>query len=245
MKRTVWLAAGAALVTAVVVAVAILVIDPFSWSGGDAGESSLQKTLRKMVLQPTDLPDALIKDGESFTSNEKLAASSLNPEARMAVLEGWGRLLGYEANYGPSSADLGDLPVQGLSVSSSLYKTEEGASASFAEAVKTAEETDWAANYAGLKEFKQEEIDAKGSADEIVWLRLSGFQPATSGPDALVTDDLIFFRLDTERGFLRVLAGSTETRDRAHLQPTVESWLRTLVQNVKDALPDAPVGDEG
>ena len=130
------------------------------------------------------------------------------------------------------------MPVQGINVSASLYETEEGAGESFADAVKTAEETDWAANYAGLQEFQQERIKAEGIADEIVWLRLSGIQPGTSGPDALVTDDLIFFRIGTERGFLLVRASSTETQDRAHLHSTVESWLRTLVQNVKDALPN-------
>ncbi len=52
----------------------------------------------------------------------------------------------------------------------------------------------------------------------------------------LVTDDLIFFRIGAERGFLRVLASSTETQDRAHVHSTVESWLRTLVGNVRAAL---------
>jgi len=69
-----------------------------------------------------------------------------------------------------------------------------------------------------------------------VWLQLSGHQPATEGPDALVTDDLIFFRVAGERGFLRVLARSTRTGDRQHYQSTVEGWLRSLIQNVTDAL---------
>jgi hypothetical protein len=246
VKRGLWLAAGAALLVAVVAAVAILVLDPFSWSsGGDGGESALQKSLRRMVLQPEDMPEGFASGTEAFITNDDAAQSSTDPLARKALLESWGRLQGYESTYKPASEDASDLPVQGVNVSSSLYDTAQGAGESFADAVKTAEETDWAANYAGLTEFQEEEIEAEGLADEIVWLRLSGFQSGAGGADALVTDDLIFFRIDTERGFLRVLASATETQDRAHLQDTVESWLRTLVQNVNDALPDVPAGDGG
>jgi len=243
VKRGLWLAAGFAL--AVVVAAAVIVVDPFSSSGGDGGESSLQQTLRRMVLQPEDLPAGFVSGDEAFITNDKAAESGPDPEARKALLETWGRRLGYEITYQPAVAHGGDLPVQGANVSASLYKTAKGAGQSFADAVKTAEGTDWAANYAGIKEFQQEKIEAEGVADEIVWLRLSGLQPGTSGADALLTDDLIFFRIDTERGFLRVLASATETRDRAHLHSTVESWLKTLTRNVKDALPDAPAGDGG
>ena len=248
MRRGLWLAAGVTALAAIVVAVAILVLDPFSGGSsgdGSASESSLQKTLRKMVLQPGDVPEGFVSGDEAFITNDAAAESSTDPVARKALLESWGRLLGYESTYKPASADASDLPVQGVNVSSSLYDTAQGAGESFADAVKTAEETDWAANYAGLTEFREEEIEAEGLADEIVWLRLSGFQPGTGGADALVTDDLIFFRIDTERGFLRVLASATKTQDRAHLQDTVESWLRTLVRNVNDALPDVPAGDGG
>ena len=133
--------------------------------------------------------------------------------------------------------------LRGINVSSALYTTEQGAGESFADAVETAEVTDWAANYSGLREFQQERVKAEGLADEIEWLRLSGFQPGTNGAETLVTDDLIFFRLGAERGFLRVLAGSTETTDRAHLHSQVEGWLKTLVENVEAALPDAAAED--
>jgi hypothetical protein len=245
VRRALWLAAGVAALAAIVATVAILALDPFSGGSDGNSESSLQKTLRKMVLQPGDVPEALEVGGEAFITNEDVAESSADPEERKALLESWGRLLGYEIAYEPTTETPAGLPVQGVNVSSSLYEMEEGAGESFADAVKTAEETDWAANYAGLREFEQERIKAEGLADEIVWLRLSGIQPGTSGPDALVTDDLIFFRIGTERGFLRVLASSAETQDRAHLHPTVESWLRTLVGNVRAALPDAGAENGG
>jgi hypothetical protein len=248
VRRGLWLAAGVAALAAVVVVVVvvILVLDPFSGDsdGGNGGESSLQKTLRRMVLQPEDVPEGFVSGDDAFITNDDAAADSTDPEARKALLESWGRLLGYEVAYQPTSRTADDVPVQGINVSASLYETEEGAGESFADAVKTAEARDWAANYAGLREFQQERIKASSLADEIVWLRLSGIQPGTGGPDALVTDDLIFFRIGTERGFLRVLASAAETQDRAHLHPSVESWLNTLAEHVRAALPEAP-GENG
>jgi len=243
-----WLAAGVTALAVIVVAVAILVLDPFSGGSsgdGSASESSLQKTLRKMVLQPGDVPEGFVSGDEAFITNEDAAESSTDPEARKALLESWGRLMGYEIAYEPGSADAGDLPVQGVNVSATLFETEEGARESFADAVKTEGETDWAANYAGLREFQQEQIKAEGLADEIVWLRLSGFQTGASGADVLVTDDLIFFRIGTERGFLLVRANSAEIQDRAHVHPTVESWLRTLAGNVREALPGSGAENGG
>jgi len=245
VRPALWLAVGVTTLAVVAAIVAILVLDPFS-GDGNAGESPLQRTLREMVLQPDDLPTGLVAGDEAFITNDVAAQqSSADPEARQTLLESWGRLLGYEIAYEPAAGTPTDLPLQGVNVSASLYETAKGAGESFSDAVKAAEGTDWAAKYAGLKEFKQERITAEGLADEIVWLRLSGIQSGTSGPDALVTDDLIFFRIGAERGFLRVLAGSTETTDRAHLHSTVESWLQTLVGNVKVALADFETGNGG
>ena len=246
MRLGLWLAAGVTALAAIVAIAAILVLDPFSGGSddGNAGESSLQKTLRKMVLQPGDVPEGLELGEESFLTNDDTASKEPDPEARRQLLDQWGRLLGFEIAYRPAEGEVVD-SVRGINASSSLYETEEGAGESFADAVKTAEEKDWARDYAGLREFEQERIKSEGLADEIVWLRLSGIQPGTSGPDALVTDDLIFFRIGTERGFLRVLGSTTETEDRTHLHPTVESWLRTLVGNVRAALPDSGAEDGG
>jgi hypothetical protein len=204
--------------------------------GGGEGDDSLEQALRRMVLRAEDLPQGFVQGDESLITNEELASSSTDPEAREALLESWGRLLGYEVTYDPSEAASEELPVQGINVSSSLYRTEEGARRSFADAVKKAEETDWAANYAGLRDFQQEEVDASGLADEIVWLRFSGSQSPVGEPEALVTDDLIFFRVDRERGFLLVRANSTKAEDRQSIRPAVEQWLRTLVQNVEGVL---------
>ncbi len=188
MRPALWLAAGAAALAAIIAASTIIVLDPFSGvsNDGNEGESSLERTLRKMVLQQGDMPEGFVGD-EAFITNGDAAETSTNPAERKALLESWGRLLGYEIVYEPTSEAPPDLPVQGVNVSASLYETEEGAAESFADAVKTAEETDWASNYAGLKEFQQERVKAEGLADEIVWLRLSGFQTGARKPRSAPT----------------------------------------------------------
>lgn len=239
MRRQLLLAAG-------LVAVAVLAACGGDGDGGE-GESSLEQALQRMVLQPEDLPQGFVQRDELFTSNEHQASLSADPEVRKGQLESWGRLLGYEVTYQPSGAASEESPVQGMNVSSSLYRTEEGAGEAFLiDAVKGAEERDWAADYAGLRDFQQEQVDVSGLADEIVWLRFSGFQPVDGAPDPLVTDDLIFFRMSRERGFLRVQANSAETEDRQLLRPAVEEWLRALVENVEEVLAEADleVGEE-
>ncbi len=237
---------GLLLLSAALLAVAVLAA---CGGDGDSGEveSSLEQALRRMVLQAEELPQGFIQRDELFTTNEYQASLSADPEARKDQLENWGRLLGYEVTYQPAGAVAQESPVQGINVSSSLYRTEEGAGeAFFIDAVKGAEERDWAGDYAGLRDFQQEGVDASGLADEIVWLRVSGFQPVEGVSDPLVTDDFIFFRVGRERGFLRVQTSSTKAEDRQHFRPTVEEWLRALIENVEEVLaePDLEVGEE-
>lgn len=239
MRRLLLLGAG-------LLVVAVLAACSGDGDGGES-ESSLEQALRRMVLQADDLSQGFAQGEELFTTNEYQASLSADPEARQGQLEEWGRLLGYEVTYQPTGAASLESPVQGVNVSSSLYLTEEGASEAFRiDAVKGAEERDWEADYAGLRDFQQKEVDASSLADEIVWLRFSGFQPVEDGPDPLVTDDLVFFRVAQERGFLLVRATATGTEDRQHFIPTVKGWLRALIRNVEEALagPDFEVEEE-
>ncbi len=234
------------LLGAGLLAVAILAACGGDGDGGES-DSSLEQALRRMVLQAEELPQGFVQRDELITTNEYQASLSADPEARKDQLENWGRLLGYEVTYQPAGAVAQESPVQGINVSSSLYRTEEGAGeAFFIDAVKGAEERDWTADYAGLRDFQQEEIDASGLAEEIVWLRFSGFQPVDGGPDPLVIEDFIFFSVGRERGFLRVQTSSIESEDRQLIRPTVEQWLRALVRNVEEVLaePDFEVEEE-
>ncbi len=224
------------LVGAGLLAVAILAACGGDGDGGES-ERSPGQALQRMVLREEQLPQGFVQTDELFTTNGYQASLSADPEARTAQLESWGRILGYEVTYQPAGAVEEESPVQGINVSSSLYLTEEGAGdAFFIDVVKGAEERDWAADYAGLRGFQQEEVDASGLAEEIVWLRVSGFQPVDGGPDPLVIDDFIFFRVGRERGFLRVQTSSIESEDRQLIRPTVEQWLRVLVLNVEEVL---------
>jgi hypothetical protein len=228
------------LLGAGLLAVAILAAcggDGDGGEGEDALEQALRQALRRMVLQTEDLPQEFVQTDELFTTNRNQASLSADPEARMGELYRWGRMLGYEVTYQPTGAASEESSVKGINVSSSLYRTEGGAVEAFAvDAVKGAEERDWTADYAGLGDFQQEKVDAGGLADEIVWLRVSGFQPVDSGPDPLITDDFIFFRVGRERGFLRVQTSSAEDENRQRMRPTVEQWLRALVRNVEEVL---------
>lgn len=228
-----------ALVAALLVAVLVV-----ACKGGDGGDDNggsdgggpltIEEALKAMVLLEGDLPEGFLSGNATLSTNEQVA---LGNAERKQLIDSWGRLLGYDITYEPDAAALQQGNVRGINASSSLYESEEGAGASFADADASAEATDWAStNYAGLRDFQQEEIDASGRADEIGWLRFSGFQPATEPPDALVTDDLIYFRIGRERGFLRVLASSTETTDRSYLHDTVDGLLAALLQRVRDTL---------
>jgi hypothetical protein len=214
--------------------------------GGGGSETALQQALQRMVLQVGDLPQGFVQTDELFTTNEYQASLSADPEARKGQLENWRRLLGYEVTYQPATAAAEELSVQGVNVSASLYRTEKGAGDAFlVDAVEGAEERNWAADYAGLREFQQEKVDASGLADDIVWLRFSGFQPVDNGSERLITDDLIFFRVGRERGFLRVQTSSAEDEDRQRIRTTVEQWLRAEIGNVEEVLAEPGLEAEG
>lgn len=223
------------LLVTVILVVAALTACKGKGGGNDGGDGNrpltLEQALQAMVLQVEDLPPEYVRGESAFTTNEQAAVGD---EERKQLIDSWGRLLGFDVTYTPSNLE--QQGVRGMNISSSLYTSEDGASESFADAKKTVEETDWATTYAGLRDFKQEEIDAEGRADEIGWLRFSGFQPASAPPDPLITDDLIYFRIGRERGFLRVLSSSNATTDRAYLNETVDAWLTTLLQRVRETL---------
>jgi hypothetical protein len=201
--------------------------------GGDNDRAALEKALQAMVLQTTDLPAGFEQSDSRFSTNDE--ASGGNAE-RKDLLDSWGRELGLDVTFSPQDATGEAANVRGIEVSASLYDLETGAVDSFADAQASAEGTDWTTTYAGLRDFRKETVDAIGRADQIGWLRFSGFQPANTPPDALVTDDLIYFRIGRERGFLRVLGSSTETADRAYLHDTIDGLLTKLLQRVRDGL---------
>ena len=87
----------------------------------------------------------------------------------------------------------------------SLYSSEEGARASFADAVQTARTTDWAELWGGTQEVEDEELPSPEWADEMFWLRVTA-KPAPEvgiGEETFV-NDFILFRQGPARAALMV-----------------------------------------
>lgn len=234
MRRRAWPAAGA-----LGLMLALMLPAACGGSGPDDGEEAVWEALRMMVVQEEDLPAPMRQVDESFLSNEEVARSSPEGGPRLQRLERlrrWGRILGYETTFQPAATPSpSGSPLRGINASASLYETAAGASQSFADAAETARQEDWELNYAGLEEFQQREVAREGLADEMLWLRFTGYEEQEGGGRTLVIDDLVFFRVDRERGFLRVLA-EAEGDDRELLLDQVEGWLRRQVQRVRETL---------
>ncbi len=93
---------------------------------------TLEATLSSMTLTLDDLPSGFVLEepGEVFTDNEE--AAETDPEGKQAALarlDGWGRLLGYDATY-MTNDPLGTFISGGtalVSVSLNIFQTSEGA----------------------------------------------------------------------------------------------------------------------
>ncbi len=93
---------------------------------------TLEATLSSMTLTLDDLPSGFVLEepGEVFTDNEESAET--DPEGKQAALarlDGWGRLLGYDATY-MTNDPLGVFIEGGtalVSVSLNIFQTSEGA----------------------------------------------------------------------------------------------------------------------
>jgi len=206
--------------------------------GGDAvTEEQARALLPRMVLQPEDVPEGLEQAGEQFTTNEQLAGPGIGVRPGIEKIEEWGRILGYERDFQAAGVGGSGPPVIGVNTAASFYETPEGASASFAEVAQQARDTDWAQFYTDLTEFQVREVDRDVPADEILWLRLSGQRPSTTGDGLLLlVDDQIVFRVGQVRAFLRVLISQEDATDRDLALERTEALLQTQIQHIRDTL---------
>jgi hypothetical protein len=114
----------------------------------------------------------------------------------------------------------------------SLYSGEEGAKASFADAVQTARAT-LAAGAGGAEGTQVEEVASPPLTDEMLWLRITQKAEAQEGVEAQTfADDTIIFRQGPARAYLRVWWLMDGGRS-DFIQQLVEAQARRL----KDALP--------
>jgi hypothetical protein len=207
---------------------------------GDDGEvtptpptSEVEDQLKQMVLALEDLPSGVVLVEEFFATNEESATGSEDREERLAKLQEWGRILGYDVTYQANPEVMEQVGLILVNSTASLYESEEGASASFADAVETARTTDWAALFGDAEEVAVEEINSPALTDEMLWLRV------TAKPESEVeigeetfASDFVLFRQGPARTSLQIgwIIGTSST-------DIVAPLAQAQAQSTKDALP--------
>jgi len=169
--------------------------------GATATPSAVEEQLKRMVLQPGDLPAGFSMEEGSFSTNEQVASGGADPQAELASLTEWGRILGHNVVFSPDSTVTNEAGVLIVESTVSLYESDSGAAASFADAVKTARAVDWQANITGAKDLRVEEVPPLDVADEMLWLRISG--TALIGEEATeqaFVEDMVVLRVGRVRG---------------------------------------------
>jgi hypothetical protein len=117
----------------------------------------------------------------------------------------------------------------------SLYSSEEGAKASFADAVQTARSSlsAGAIGAEGMEGGKIEEVTSPPLTDEMMWLRMTAKAEEEEGVEAeTFADDIVIFRQGPARAYLRIWWVMDGGRS-DFIQQLVEAQARRL----KDALP--------
>jgi len=160
-----------------------------------------------MVLQLEDLPSGVIRAEEFFVTAKESAADSGDREGRLAMLKEWGYIQGYDVTYQANPAVVSVTGLILVNCTASLYGSEEGASASFADAMQTARTT-LAAGAGGGEGMEVEDVEEVASpplTDEMLWLRMTATAEAEEGVEAQTfADDIVIFRQGPARAYLRV-----------------------------------------
>ena len=219
-------------------AMAVLVVSVFilvaGCDGGGGGEEptavppQFEEELRGMVLQAGDVPSGFVVIDEEFSTNQAVALDSPDSKTALAKLEQRGRILGYDVTYEPGGPSEGEAIIFSLNTTASIYRTPEGASASFAEAATQARTTDWNVFFGGAENLVVEELPAPDVADEILWLRVSG--KAEAGEQTFA-HDVVLLRTGTARGSLQV--GSFGTPEG---KAFVEGMIRAQAEHMASAV---------
>jgi hypothetical protein len=187
--------------------------------------SALEEQLRGMVLHLSDMPAGFSQAEESFSTNEQVAGAGEDAAAVLAQLTEWGRVMGHGVVFSSESSAEGGVLLVDTTVS--LYESDSGASASFADAVNTARTTDWAATAGEATDVSVEEMPPLDIADEMLWLRLTGTamigDPATEQP---FVQDVVLLRAGRVRGSVSIVSAA------ADVAVLVENIVRTQAANM-------------
>ena len=194
--------------------------------------AEVQDQLQRMVLALEDLPSGVIRAEEFFVTNEESAAGSEDREGRLAMLKEWGRILGYDVTYQANPEVMEQVGLILVNSTASLYDSEEGARASFADAEQTARTTDWAALFGGAWGVEEEAMASPPLVDEMLWFRITARAEADEGTgEQEFANDIAIFRHGPARGSLMV----AWVMDRGS-SDFMQQLARTQAQRLMDAL---------
>jgi hypothetical protein len=207
--------------------------------GGDGqvtptpGTTEEQDQLRQMVLQLEDLPSGVILAEDFFVTAEESAADSDNREERLARLQEWGYILGYDVTYQANPQVQSEFGLILANSTASLYGSEDGAKASFDDAVETARTTDWATLFGGAQNVQSEEMASPALTDEMLWLRITAeAAPEVGIGEETFANDFILFRHGPARASLMVIWAMDDGTS-----AFIEGLAEAQAQGMKDALP--------
>jgi hypothetical protein len=227
------------VVGSLTVLIAFLLVAAMGCDGDDGevtptpGTTEVEEQLRQMVLQLADLPSGVILAEEFFVTAEESALESGDREERLAQLQEWGYILGHDVTYQANPQVQSEVGLILANSTASLYSNEDGAKASFADAVETARTTDWAALFSGTRDVQSEEVDSPALTDEMLWLRVTAkATPEGETAEQTFAQEVILFRQGPARASL-MLAWAMDGGGSAFIQQLAEAQ----AQNMKDALP--------
>jgi hypothetical protein len=233
MRRLLLAMAGLTVLAALLAAMAC-------GGGGGEGEATptsvpgeVEEQLKQMVLALEDLPSGVILAEELLVTNEESAAAADDPAERLAKLKEWGRILGYDVTYQANPEVTSQVGLILLNSTASLYGSEAGARASFADAVETARTTDWAALFGGDLEVNVEEVDTPPLTDEMLWLHITAKAEIGEEPqEETLANDTIIFRQGSARASLQAawVVGKGSSNP-------IEQLAQAQAERLKDALP--------
>ena len=187
--------------------------------------SALEEQLRSMVLHVSDMPAGFSEVQESFSTNEEVAGEGEDAADTLAQLTQWGRIMGHGVVFSSESSDQGGVLLVDATVS--LYQSDSGASASFADAVNTARTTDWSSTAGEATNVTVEEIPSLDVADEMLWLRLNGTATIGDPPaEQPFIQDIVLLRVGRVRGSVSIVSSA------ADVAPAVENMVRTQAANM-------------
>ena len=194
-----------------------------------ATPSAVEEQLRGMVLQPSDLPAGFSLAQESFSTNEEVAGDGEDAAEVLARLTEWGRILGHGVVFSSEASSENSVFLVDSTVS--LYESDSGAAASFADAVNTARATDWQASVGEATDLRVEEVPSLDVADEMLWLRITGTALVGDPPaEQPFVQDVVLLRVGRVRGSVSILTGA------ADVALLVESMVRTQADNMAAGL---------